>query len=111
MRAMRDTVVWSAAMSHPFANDLADYAPILPLPQRLQAHPDFDGRGVTMAFLDSGFFPHPDFAKRVHTYADATGEVRNVASGPATAEMTELLVEALRAIDAPQEQFIRLGVS
>lgn len=62
-------------MSHPFANDLADYAPIAPLPQRLQAHPDFSGRGVTMAFLDSGFFPHPDFARRVVTYADATGEV------------------------------------
>jgi hypothetical protein len=42
--------------------------------------------------------------------ADAAGEVRNVASGPARAEMTELLVEALRAIDAPDEQFTRLGV-
>ena len=43
--------------------------------------------------------------------ADATGEVRNQVGGaPAAAEMTELLVEALRAIDAPAEQLARLGV-
>jgi hypothetical protein len=43
--------------------------------------------------------------------ADAIGGFRNEASGPATAEMTDLLVEALRAIDAPEEQFVRLGVT
>jgi len=42
--------------------------------------------------------------------ADATREVRNQAPGPAAAEMTELLVEALRAMEAPAEQFVRLGV-
>lgn len=30
------------------------------LPQRLPEHWGFDGRGVTLAFLDSGYFPHPD---------------------------------------------------
>ncbi len=30
------------------------------LPQRLPEHWGFDGRGVTVAFLDSGYFPHPD---------------------------------------------------
>lgn len=39
------------------------------------------------------------------------GEVRNRADDPvATSEMTDLLVEALRAIDAPAEQFVRLGI-
>ncbi|MEQ1788755.1 MAG: sulfatase-like hydrolase/transferase, partial [Acidimicrobiales bacterium] len=42
--------------------------------------------------------------------ADATGEVRNQAGGAADEEMTDLLVEALRAIDAPTEQLVRLGL-
>ena len=42
--------------------------------------------------------------------AETTGEVRNMASGPADTEMTDLLVEALRSIDAPEEQLTRLGV-
>ncbi|TML92208.1 MAG: hypothetical protein E6G06_06560 [Actinobacteria bacterium] len=42
--------------------------------------------------------------------ADANREVRNQAPGPAAAEMTELLVEALRSIAAPAEQLVRLGV-
>jgi hypothetical protein len=36
--------------------------------------------------------------------------VRNQASRPTAAEMTELLVEALRAIDAPADQLARLGI-
>jgi hypothetical protein len=43
--------------------------------------------------------------------ADATGAVRNQADGDATAEMTDLLEAALRAVDAPEEQFARLGIS
>jgi hypothetical protein len=33
-----------------------------------------------------------------------------VADGAAASEMTELLVEALRAIEAPDEQLTRLGI-
>ena len=29
-------------------------------PERLPDHPGFDGAGVTLAFLDSGYYPHPD---------------------------------------------------
>lgn len=32
----------------------------LPTPLRLDAGDVYTGRGVTMAFLDSGFYPHPD---------------------------------------------------
>jgi arylsulfatase A-like enzyme len=42
--------------------------------------------------------------------ADAAGEVHNQAAGRAGAEMTDLLEAALRAIEAPNEQFVRLGV-
>jgi serine protease AprX len=33
---------------------------VLPTWLRLGAHERFTGRGVTIAFLDSGFYPHPD---------------------------------------------------
>jgi serine protease AprX len=33
---------------------------VLPTWLRLGAHEQFTGRGVTIAFLDSGFYPHPD---------------------------------------------------
>jgi arylsulfatase A-like enzyme len=42
--------------------------------------------------------------------ADATRAVRNIADTRAAREMTELLVEALRAVDAPEEQFARLAL-
>jgi hypothetical protein len=45
---------------------------------------------------------------------DATGELRNRAAGPAgkaeVDEMVDLLVEAMRAIEAPDEQLARLGI-
>jgi serine protease AprX len=33
---------------------------VLPTWLRLGVHDEFTGRGVTIAFLDSGFYPHPD---------------------------------------------------
>lgn len=47
---------------------------ILSIPERLQAHPKYTGRGVVMAFVDSGFYPHPDLTRprrRIKVYADA----------------------------------------
>jgi hypothetical protein len=51
-----------------------------------------------------------------HMEADATGKVRNLAApdgpaNPAAGEMTELLVEALREVEAPAEQLARLALS
>jgi serine protease AprX len=48
---------------------------VLSIPERLHASGDFAGRGVTMAFVDSGFYPHPDLmrpSRRVVVYADAS---------------------------------------
>ncbi len=36
---------------------------VLPTPLRLEADERFTGRGVTMAFLDSGFYCHPDLTQ------------------------------------------------
>jgi serine protease AprX len=48
---------------------------ILPTALRLGASREFSGKGVTIAFLDSGFYLHPDLAEpksRVLAYTDVT---------------------------------------
>lgn len=45
---------------------------VLSTPARTGAPREFNGRGVVMAFIDSGFYPHPDLANRVLCHADAT---------------------------------------
>lgn len=37
-----------------------DEETVLSQPQRLPAYSTLDGKGVTVAFLDSGYYPHPD---------------------------------------------------
>jgi serine protease AprX len=47
--------------------------PILPTPVRLLASDEWTGKGVTVAFLDSGFYAHPDLAEprdRILRYVD-----------------------------------------
>jgi serine protease AprX len=47
--------------------------PILPIPVRLGASESLAGRGVTIAFLDSGFYAHPDLVRpqdRILRYVD-----------------------------------------
>ena len=36
---------------------------ILPTPLRMGANENLTGRGITIAFLDSGFYPHPDLTQ------------------------------------------------
>ena len=48
---------------------------VLPIRTRLNAHPHFRGSGITIAFLDSGYYPHSDLVarrSRIKTYVDAT---------------------------------------
>src|SRR5919198_5946272 len=50
---------------------------VIPTPVRLDADPNYTGRGVTVAFLDSGFYPHPDLTDtpgRIKAFIDVTGE-------------------------------------
>lgn len=51
---------------------------VIPTAQKLDADPRYAGRGVRIAFLDSGFFPHPDFAERVIEFHDVAGEERSL---------------------------------
>ncbi|HEV8428296.1 MAG TPA: S8 family serine peptidase [Pyrinomonadaceae bacterium] len=50
---------------------------VIPTGVRLKADPRFTGKDVTIAFLDSGFYPHPDLLKptnRILFYKDLTDE-------------------------------------
>jgi serine protease AprX len=50
-------------------------SPILPTSLRLGASAAYRGRGVTIAFLDAGFFAHPDLVTpldRIREYVDVT---------------------------------------
>lgn len=45
---------------------------LLSTPERTGALDRYTGRGVVMAFIDSGFYPHPDLGNRVLAHIDAT---------------------------------------
>src|ERR1044071_1946488 len=47
---------------------------VIPTHERLGADTRLTGRGVTVAFLDSGFYPHPDLVERVVVFKDIGGE-------------------------------------
>ncbi len=50
---------------------------VIPTHVRLNADPYYTGKGVTLAFLDSGFYPHPDLLlpnKRIVAYKDLSNE-------------------------------------
>ncbi|MEP6911833.1 MAG: S8 family serine peptidase [bacterium] len=52
---------------------------VIPTFIRLNANPEYTGKGVTVAFLDSGFYPHPDLlepANRIIAYHDLASERR-----------------------------------
>ena len=62
----------------PFPVYSRDEMQLLLTPIRVHANPNFAGRGVTIAFIDSGFYPHPDLVRpknRILCYVDATGRV------------------------------------
>jgi serine protease AprX len=50
---------------------------VIPTPERLDADTVHTGRGITIAFLDSGFYPHPDLTEprnRIIAYKDLAKE-------------------------------------
>jgi serine protease AprX len=60
-----------------------DGSHVLSIPLRLDADERFTGKGVTIAFLDSGFYPHADLTtpvNRILAYQDMTAEKDELAS-------------------------------
>ncbi len=46
----------------------------MPTPERVNANPDYRGKGVQMAFIDSGFSNHPDLEGRILLHVDASND-------------------------------------
>jgi serine protease AprX len=79
MAASEFVILWYFArpMQLPFVNNLEDVELALPTPLRVNASPRFTGKGIVIAFLDCGFFPHPDLTQpedRILYFADARPE-------------------------------------
>ncbi|MEO8042166.1 MAG: S8 family serine peptidase [Acidobacteriota bacterium] len=51
---------------------------VIPTAEKLGVDKQYSGRGVRIAFLDSGFYPHPDFASRVVAFHDISGEDKSL---------------------------------
>lgn len=45
---------------------------LLSTPQRTGALTEYTGKGITIAFIDSGFYQHPDLKGRIRLHVDAT---------------------------------------
>jgi serine protease AprX len=63
-----------------FSIKSADDFIILPTGIRLNANPGFTGKGVTICFIDSGFYPHPDlvaYRNRIKLIIDVTADKNN----------------------------------
>jgi serine protease AprX len=52
----------------------------LPLEERMPLVREVTGAGVTIAFIDSGFFPHPDIRSRVLAHVDATDLIPRISN-------------------------------
>src|SRR5437867_4010728 len=64
---------------HDHSHGLNRFA-VIPTPDRLNVDPRFTGRGVTIAFLDSGFYQHPDLTEpdnRIAAFHDFSGDERS----------------------------------
>ena len=51
---------------------------VIPTAEKLEVDTLLSGRGVRIAFLDSGFYPHPDFASRIVEFHDIAHEERTL---------------------------------
>jgi len=61
-------------MNSNYPNYQANEITLMSTPERVNANPNFTGRGVTMAFVDSGFSNHPDLTGRIKLHVDASAE-------------------------------------
>ena len=74
----RSVTSLQAELLTPFPVYSRDEQKLLTTPVRVHANANFTGRGIAIAFIDSGFYPHPDLVRpknRILCYVDATGRV------------------------------------
>lgn len=69
------TTEQTVAVERPTGSALNRFS-VLPTPDRLDSHPDYTGKDITIAYLDSGFFPHCDLVEpdnRILAFFDMSG--------------------------------------
>lgn len=80
-QVLAQTLVEQASVSHEERAEAAGLLQgetafgVLPAPLRLHANPRYTGRGVTIAMVDSDFYPHPDLVQprnRIRAWVDAS---------------------------------------
>lgn len=71
--AERKTLLMSLSDSHNHSH-APNTSAVIPLTERLRVEGRFAGRGVRIAFLDSGFYPHDDLRNRIAAFYDVAGE-------------------------------------
>lgn len=55
----------------------AEQIALLSVPERVDPSPEYNGRGITLAFVDSGFCAHNDLRSRITVHVNAmTGRIR-----------------------------------
>ena len=72
---MTDTVESRPEALHTHSHGQNRFA-VLPTPDRLKVDASITGAGITIALLDSGFYPHPDLTQpsnRILAFHDSTG--------------------------------------
>jgi serine protease AprX len=67
---MTEPIIPTFTSNHPFARHGENT--LLPILQRTGGLPEYTGKGVTIAFIDAGFYPHPDLKDRILVHADAS---------------------------------------
>src|SRR5205085_3438980 len=73
---------------------------VLPTPLRLGADERFTGRGTTIAFLDSGFYAHPDLTQpvnRIRAYHSIIRNDRTTLDTPAVASWHGMMTSVVAA--------------
>ena len=84
--ALRQEVERAEEGRHPAARPpLGRAGEILSLPARLRPDPNYRGRGVVVAFVDSDYVFHPDLLRphaRIATYVDARGPIPRAGARP-----------------------------
>jgi serine protease AprX len=79
------TAFLSAGERHDHSHAQNRFA-VIPTPQRLGANARYTGKGVTIAVIDSGFYPHPDLVhpeNRIVAFKDVTGGNASLQGGVA----------------------------
>jgi serine protease AprX len=67
---------------------------ILPTPLRVDAHPRFTGKGVTICFIDNGFYRHPDLVEhtnRIKKIFDVTNSNSSIINNAWHGSMTTVV--------------------